>query len=430
MQDKLPASPEKHINKVTTPDGNNSPPRAPSGKGTNGFSTNIPVHERGAFSILDRENTGFVKVATVLEFWSQLGIGEADSCKLLTDLGFSSNSKSHPINLQDLAKSVEDEVDHSKERLPLAFQVALVTYRTEAQFLKSLCESIECERDKLKADIVDAHQRSALIAQEVDEQNARLERNSEMVLRKMEMKYNEQMTELQDRFSSEKDSLQQALLIAETKLKELQEEDSKLKSQLNKLNEENTNLEQELNNLNIEIRSETRLRSHLEREVSRFIGVESQLQEMERKYMETLANSDGKMKESYNEIQALRDQNDELSMQLEAVRETLKLVHATQTKEKRFVQKKRKGSSSASSPMSGHHSRNGNSSALNSPSSSANTQDNNRRGGDGEDVPLQKMGKYFSNHDGSHRSLEGKGGFHIVIVFRLLTCIYIFGYHR
>lgn len=425
MQDKIPPSPEKH-SKVNTPDANNSPPRAPVGKGTNGFSTtNIPVNERGAYSILDPENTGFAKVGMVLELWSQLGIGEADGSRLLSDLGFPSNSKSQSINLQDLAKAVEDETDHSKERLPLAFQVALVTYRTEAQFLKTLCESIECERDKLKADIVDAHQRSALMAQEVDEQNARLERNSQMVLRKMEMKYNEQIQDLQDRFTIEKETLQQALHVAETKLKELQEEDNKLKLQINKINEENSTLEKELNSLNIEIRNVNRMRSQLEREVDRFMGMESQLQEMERKYMDSLASNDGKLKDTYSEMQALRDQNDELSMQLESVRETLKLVHASQSKEKRFVQKKRKGSSSSMSSQ--HYPQT--SSALNSPSSSLVIHDTSIvERVDGEDVPVNKMGKYYSRRESEHRSIEGKKNErHFALLFTLCKANCIIG---
>ncbi|CAL8099962.1 unnamed protein product [Orchesella dallaii] len=389
MQDKIPPSPEKH--KLGNDTGNSRQ----VGKG-NGF-TNIPANERGAFSILDRENTGFAKVGLILDLWSQLGIVETEGSKLLSELGFTPNSKSHSINLQDLAKSVEDEIDHSKERIPLAFQVALLTYRTESQFLKTLCESIECERDKLKADILDAHQRSALIAQEVDEQNSRLERNSQMLLRKMEIKYNEQIQDIQNRFSSEKESLQQALHLAETKLKELQDEDSKLKTQINKLNEENSNLEKEVHNVSIEIRNVNRMRSHLEREVSRFIGLENQLQEIERKYTDSLANSDTKLKDTYNEMQTLRDQNDELSMQLESVRETLKIVQATQSKEKRFVQKKRKGSLSS---LNQSHS------ALNNTSFRLITNqdgDESTRMEEG-DMPLHKIGKYYSTHE--DKSLE------------------------
>lgn len=403
MQDKLPPSPEKQSNKVTN-ETNNTIPR-PIGKGNNGFSNNIPINERGAFSVVDPDNTGFAKVGLILDLWSQLGILEKDGCRLLAELGFPSNSKSHSINLQDLAKAVEDEIDHSKERLPLAFQVALVTYRTEAQFLKSVCESIECERDKLKADILDAHQRSALIAQEVDEQNSKLERSSQMLIRKMEIKYNEQIHDIQNRFTSEKESLQQALHLAETKLRELQDEDNKLKIQMTKLNEENSTLEAELHSVSLEIRNLNRVRSHLEREVSRMIGLENQLQDMERKYGESLANSDGRLKDSYSEMQALRDQNDELSMQLESLRESLKLVQASQTKEKRcFVHKKRKGSSSSNHHNIHNHTCRG---AL-SPSCALDLRNPERASTlDGEDVPVNKMCKYHTHNDDDHKSMEG-----------------------
>lgn len=95
---------------------------------------------------------------------------------------------------------------------------------------------MECERDKLKSDVYEAHQRSTVLAQEVDEQNARLEKNSQILLRKMEAKYTEQIQELQLKFSVEKDTLQQALQLAESQLKSLYEDDTRLKLQLTSLN--------------------------------------------------------------------------------------------------------------------------------------------------------------------------------------------------
>jgi len=101
---------------------------------------------------------------------------------------------------------------------------------------RSVCESMECERDKLKSDVLEAHQRSSLLAQEVDEQNSRLEKNSQMLIQKLESKYSEQIHELQQKFLFEKESLQQALMLAEAQLSTLQENDAKLKSQILKLN--------------------------------------------------------------------------------------------------------------------------------------------------------------------------------------------------
>jgi uncharacterized membrane protein YcaP (DUF421 family) len=84
--------------------------------------------------------------------------------------------------------------------------------------------------------VFDAHQRSSLLAQEVDEQNSRLEKNGQMLIQKMESKYSEQIHELQQKYVAEKESLQQALLLAESQLSALQENDAKLKSQIAKLN--------------------------------------------------------------------------------------------------------------------------------------------------------------------------------------------------
>lgn len=69
-----------------------------------------------------------------------------------------------------------------------------------------------------------------------DEQNARLEKNGQILLQKMEAKYAEQLHELQVKFGSEKESLQQALYLAESQLKSLAGDDSKLKGHITKLN--------------------------------------------------------------------------------------------------------------------------------------------------------------------------------------------------
>ena len=94
---------------------------------------------------------------------------------------------------------------------------------------------MECERDKLKSDIFEAHQRSTMLAQEVDEQNNRLERNTQALLHRTESKYIEQIHELQKRLTGEKEYLQQSLNTVESQLKSFKEEEMKLKSQISSL---------------------------------------------------------------------------------------------------------------------------------------------------------------------------------------------------
>lgn len=228
---KIPSSPEKH--KLSD-----------EGPSTSTVSNSMMVNgggvsgDRASFSILDPNSTGFTKSGTVLEMWSSWGIRAEDGLLLLKELGFpvSSSSRNVSLNLSDFLKALEEESHSAKDSLPLLIQTALLTYKTEAQYLRSICESMEGERDKLRSDILEAHQRSSLLAQEVDEQNARLEKNSQLVLQKMEASYAEQLVELQGKFGAEKESLQNALLLAESQLKSLEGNDSKLKGVINKLN--------------------------------------------------------------------------------------------------------------------------------------------------------------------------------------------------
>jgi len=96
---------------------------------------------------------------------------------------------------------------------------------------------MECEREKLKSDIFDAHRRSEMLAQEVDEQNTRVERNTQALLHKTEGKYLEQIHELQKRFSTEKEYLQQSLKTLESQLSIFKEEEAALKSQISSLSQ-------------------------------------------------------------------------------------------------------------------------------------------------------------------------------------------------
>jgi DNA-binding transcriptional regulator YiaG len=96
---------------------------------------------------------------------------------------------------------------------------------------------MECERDKLKSDISEAHQRSTMLAQEVDEQNSRLERNTQALLQKTESKYMDQIHQLQRRFNVEKESFQHSLNAVESQLNNYKDEETRLKHQITSLSQ-------------------------------------------------------------------------------------------------------------------------------------------------------------------------------------------------
>ncbi|OXA42644.1 ninein [Folsomia candida] len=350
---KNPASPEKHKkpNDSTTATTGNGGPSSSSRPVD--FSSNVSIAngDRASFSILDPNCSGFTTSGLVLDMWSQWGIGPTEGLSILKDLGFPVSSKTCSINVYDLTKALEEETDSAKDALSPVIQTALLTYKTETQYLRSICESMEGERDKLRSDIFEAHQRSSLLAQEVDEQNARLEKNGQILLQKMEAKYAEQLHELQVKFGSEKESLQQALYLAESQLKSLAGDDSKLKGHITKLNNENSALERELQTLNKEIRNLNKAKTNLEADISRYVDLENKLLEIERRSSETTAINEAKLREAHEEVTLLRDQNDELSAHVETMREKVKTLKAFHEKA-RSTNKRRKGSASASGSKS------------------------------------------------------------------------------
>jgi predicted nuclease with TOPRIM domain len=64
---------------------------------------------------------------------------------------------------------------------------------------------------------------------------------------------------------------------------------------------------------------------------------------MERKSVETLTDNHDKLQNAYAELQSLRDQNDELSVQLEKMKESVKALKVSQGKRGSSI-KRRKGS--------------------------------------------------------------------------------------
>ena len=59
----------------------------------------------------------------------------------------------------------------------------ILACRSEVKFLRSNFDNVTFERNKLRLDLGEANQRALLLAQEIDDQNARLERASQMQLR-------------------------------------------------------------------------------------------------------------------------------------------------------------------------------------------------------------------------------------------------------
>ena len=75
----------------------------------------------------------------------------------------------------------------------------------EVTFLRSQNLNLKSEKEKLRSDIVEANQRSAIMAQEIDDQNAKLESAGKQRLWEMEQRHSESIRRLNSELSAEKD---------------------------------------------------------------------------------------------------------------------------------------------------------------------------------------------------------------------------------
>ena len=77
------------------------------------------------------------------------------------------------VNLEILTRLLEDELElevrSGTTSRPL-LRLAIQAYLLEVSSLRSLIGNLESEREKLRSDVAEANQRSAIMAQEIDDQ--------------------------------------------------------------------------------------------------------------------------------------------------------------------------------------------------------------------------------------------------------------------
>ncbi|CAG2100228.1 unnamed protein product [Medioppia subpectinata] len=261
------------------------------------------------------------------------------------NLGFNSKLK---VNVQELSTVLEERLCAPNTTNPELFQISLATFQNELTQTNSEniknenigrrlntkqlinYEHINDERNRLRITICEANTRADLLAQEVDDQNAKLEASSHNKLILLEKKYNEQIRGLQEELQRERETMdKQSLCLREDISKELstaQEQSSRLREKILVLQQENKRLENEVQSVNSK---------HLELQKS-FIDSHKRLDETEilRKKLTELESMQGLVSEEhYQEIDSLKaqnkgiqDQNDELILQMETLKQQIQQI--------------------------------------------------------------------------------------------------------
>ncbi|XP_054260732.1 blastoderm-specific protein 25D [Macrosteles quadrilineatus] len=267
-------------------------------------------------SSLDVTSSGYVSSESLVDLWEAGGVVNAAS--LLLDLGVSNPE----VNLTSLSAVLEEEVRSMATKTASvspqvnALTAALVLAQTQLKWTRSCLEQMTGERDKLHSDLAEANQRAALIATEVDDRHARMERASQTQIKLLEQKHAEQVKQLSAQLAVDRDQLTATTLRLEQKLALQQEEEARLRAELNTLQQDFEVMERENQALSEQLADYVVYKNKSERDGLQIQQLQQRVQDLEgnSEQVQSLVEQLAKLQ---TENTNLRDRNDELTIQVE-----------------------------------------------------------------------------------------------------------------
>ncbi|XP_061318479.1 ninein isoform X6 [Pezoporus flaviventris] len=268
------------------------------------------------FSNLD-DGMGYGCVESVLDCWHQEGI--ENSQEILKALDFNLDGK---VNLTELTLALENELLITKNGI---HQAALASFKMEIRHLLERADQVAREKEKLRSDLEKAEKLKFLMASEVDDHHAAIERRNEYNLRKLDEEYKERIAALKNELQREREQiLQQAnkqRLDLEQEIEKLKNDENYIRDRLALSLKKNSRLESELLEMGEKLSKYESLASKLQRNLENVLtekfgdldpsSTEFFLQE------ERLAQMRSEYQQQCRELQ---DQIDELHSELEEYR--------------------------------------------------------------------------------------------------------------
>ncbi|XP_074006163.1 ninein isoform X2 [Numenius arquata] len=268
------------------------------------------------FSSLD-DGMGYGCVEGVLDCWHQEGI--ENSQEILKALDFSLDGK---VNLTELTLALENELLITKNGV---HQAALASFKTEIRHLLERVDQVAREKEKLRSDLEKAEKLKSLMASEVDDHHAAIERRNEYNLRKLDEEYKERITALKNELRREREQiLQQAnkqRLELEQEIEKLKTEENYMRDRLALSLKENSRLESELLETGEKLAEYESLASKLQRNLENVLA--EKFGDLDPSSAEFFLQEErlGQMRSEYErQCRELQDQVDELHSELEEYR--------------------------------------------------------------------------------------------------------------
>ncbi|KAM6359148.1 ninein [Alca torda] len=268
------------------------------------------------FSSLD-DGMGYGCVEGVLDCWHQEGV--ENSQEILKALDFSLDGK---VNLTELTLALENELLITKNGV---HQAALASFKTEIRHLLERVDQVAREREKLRSDLEKAEKLKSLMASEVDDHHAAIERRNEYNLRKLDEEYKERIAALKNELRREREQILQQ---ANKQRLELEQEIEKLKTDENYIRDrlalslkENSRLESELLETGEKLAEYESLASKLQRNLENVLA--EKFGDLDPSSAEFFLQEErlAQMRSEYErQCRELQDQIDELHSELEECR--------------------------------------------------------------------------------------------------------------
>ncbi|MBN3297082.1 NINL protein, partial [Amia calva] len=226
------------------------------------------------------------------------------------------------LSLAELTLALDNELLVSGNGL---HQAALVSYKTEIQFLHVQAEQACKERDKFRADLERAEKRNVQLAREVDDRHAAMETLNESKIKDIEQEYRDKLAAMRSEAEGETERLLQQAGQHRTRLEEelesVRAQGVGLREDVSATVQENIHLEKELSELRRKLSESERTVSKLQRDLDHllidkfgsFDSLGTGLLSEEERFSQII-------KEYELQCRELRDRNDELNTELEMLR--------------------------------------------------------------------------------------------------------------
>ncbi|XP_003393251.2 blastoderm-specific protein 25D isoform X1 [Bombus terrestris] len=274
------------------------------------------------YDIHASRKTSFTRNNTFLDTWK---LSNITNTSLLTD----GNFKTSDISLTDLTSSLCDELKNFNDSLGhsairshiMLLRDVLILYQEELHSLNLVIENINGEKEKLRVDIIEANERANTLAQEIDEQHVRQEEIVQNLRKQIEQRHAETIQDLSNQLSSEREMSASVLKSKDDQIQMLQKENHEIRNKFVNTLQENQVLETENENLRSQIEKLKQSNNEFLTQIKILAAEHDESQNIEIKHQQEVIYLVERIKQLQSETVLLRDQNDELTAELESLKQ-------------------------------------------------------------------------------------------------------------